>query len=71
MGILRAPHVLVAVDPRYAGEFLLHDARSSLAILGAVFPCVTGTEAMYADMGHLGRAAIRLVGWQLFCQPSF
>jgi KUP system potassium uptake protein len=48
-GILSAPHVLVAVDPRYAGAFLFYDARSSLAILGAVFLCVTGAEAMYAD----------------------
>src|SRR5437764_9663593 len=68
-GILSAPHVLVAVDPRYAGAFLFYDARSSLAILGAVFLCVTGAEAMYADMGHLGRAPIRLA-WTAIVLPA-
>jgi KUP system potassium uptake protein len=69
IGILSAPHVLVAVDPRYAGAFLIEDARSSLAILGAVFLCVTGAEAMYADMGHLGRAPIRLA-WTAIVLPA-
>jgi KUP system potassium uptake protein len=69
MGILRAPRVLAAIDPRYAVEFLGHSGITSLAILGGVFLCVTGAEAMYADMGHLGRAPIR-IAWTGIVLPA-
>jgi len=69
IGIGNAPHVLVAVDPRYAALFLIHHASASLAILGAVFLCVTGAEAMYADMGHLGRKPIR-IAWTAIVLPA-
>lgn len=69
MGVAKAPHVLVAVDPGYAVAFLIHNGASSLAILGAVFLCVTGAEAMYADMGHLGREPIR-IAWTVIVLPS-
>ncbi len=68
-GIAKAPGVLVAVDPGYAASFLIHHVTSALAILGAVFLCVTGAEAMYADMGHLGRAPIR-VAWMVIVLPA-
>ncbi len=68
-GIIRAPRVLAAIDPRYAVEFLVHDGITSLAILGGVFLCVTGAEAMYADMGHLGRAPIR-IAWTAIVLPA-
>jgi KUP system potassium uptake protein len=58
-GIARNPHVLVAVDPRYAIGFLAHSGGVGPLILGGVFLCITGAEALYADMGHLGRAPIR------------
>ena len=57
IGVAKAPHVLVAINPYYAAGFLVHHAGSALAVLGAVFLCVTGAEAMYADMGHMGRKA--------------
>jgi KUP system potassium uptake protein len=60
IGIGKAPHVLIAVYPGYAASFLIHNFWSGLPILGAVFLCVTGAEAMYADMGHLGRKSIRI-----------
>ena len=69
VGIGKTPHVLVAADPRYAAVFLIHHASASLAILGAVFLCVTGAEAMYADMGHLGRKPIR-IAWTAIVLPA-
>jgi KUP system potassium uptake protein len=69
IGIGKAPHVLVAADPGYAASFLVHNASSSLAILGAVFLCVTGAEAMYADMGHIGRKPIR-IAWTAIVLPA-
>ena len=69
IGIVKAPHVLVAIDPGYAAAFLIHNGGSSLAILGAVFLCVTGAEAMYADMGHLGREPIR-IAWTAIVLPA-
>jgi KUP system potassium uptake protein len=69
VGIAKAPRVLAAVDPAYAASFLLHNGVSSLAILGAVFLCVTGAEAMYADMGHVGRMPIR-IAWSAIVLPA-
>jgi KUP system potassium uptake protein len=60
-GIIRAPAVLAALNPLHALGFMIHaGAAVSFAVLGAAFLAVTGGEAMYADMGHFGRGAIRL-----------
>lgn len=56
--IVKEPGVLKALSPVYACSLLLERGWSSLHILGAVVLCVTGVEAMYADMGHFGRRAI-------------
>src|SRR5580658_749722 len=69
IGIGKAPHVLEAINPYYAAGFLVHHAGSSLAVLGAVFLCVTGAEAMYADMGHIGRKPIR-IAWSAVVLPA-
>jgi KUP system potassium uptake protein len=58
-GILRHPRVLAAADPRYAIGFLARSGRGSFAVLGGVFLAITGGEALYADMGHIGRNPIR------------
>jgi KUP system potassium uptake protein len=58
-GILRHPSVLAAVDPRHAIAFLAQDGWSGFAVLGGVFLAITGGEALYADMGHIGRNPIR------------
>jgi KUP system potassium uptake protein len=68
-GILRNPHVLVAVDPRHAVGFLSHSPEGGLLILGGAFLCITGAEALYADMGHLGRGPIRL-SWYWIVLPA-
>jgi KUP system potassium uptake protein len=57
-GILQAPQVLAALNPSYAAGFLLAHPALGFFSLGAVFLVVTGSEALYADMGHLGRAPI-------------
>jgi KUP system potassium uptake protein len=58
-GILRHPEVVAAVNPAYGLRFLLDNPRTGIAVLGAVFLAVTGGEALYADMGHIGRNPIR------------
>jgi KUP system potassium uptake protein len=68
-GIVRNPHVLVAVNPLYAVEFLAHSGGVGLLVLGGVFLCITGAEALYADMGHLGRGPIRL-SWYWIVLPA-
>ena len=59
MSILKRPEVLAAVDPRFAIRFLAASGRVGLLVLGGVFLCITGGEALYADMGHFGRGPIR------------
>jgi KUP system potassium uptake protein len=68
-GITRNPHVLVAVDPRYAIGFLAHSGGVGALILGGVFLSITGAEALYADMGHLGRGPIRR-SWYWIVLPA-
>src|SRR5690242_5903952 len=58
-GIALHPGVLAAVDPRYATGFLAHSGWGGFAVLGGVFLAITGGEALYADMGHIGRKPIR------------
>src|SRR5882762_8453945 len=57
-GIMRNPQVLVAANPVHAVEFLAHSRGVGILVLGGVFLCITGAEALYADMGHLGRGPI-------------
>ncbi len=61
-GILHHPSVLVAINPVYAVTFLASGGAKAFLILGGVFLCVTGAEALYADMGHFGPKPIR-VSW--------
>ncbi len=68
-GIARHPSVLLALDPRHAIFYLLHGGFKAFAILGGVFLCVTGAEALYADMGHFGAGPIRLA-WSSIVFPS-
>lgn len=60
-GILHRPDVLAAVNPAHALGFLLENPRVGFLVLGAAFPAITGGEALYADMGHVGRNPIRTV----------
>jgi KUP system potassium uptake protein len=68
-GIVRHPGVLVAADPYYAIKFLFSGGSTAFAVLGAVFLAITGGEALYADMGHIGRNPIRTV-WYIIVLPA-
>ena len=67
--ILKAPGVLAAVDPRYALWFFLANGWTGFTTLGIVFLVVTGSEALYADLGHFGRRPIQL-SWLLLVWPA-
>jgi KUP system potassium uptake protein len=69
LGVLSHPSVLWAFDPRYGIHYLLSHEIHGTIVLGAVFLCATGAEALYADMGQFGRPAIRL-GWYGFVLPT-
>jgi KUP system potassium uptake protein len=66
--ILQRPDILLAFNPVYAVKLLVADGLLSVTILGSVFLCVTGAEALYADMGHFGKAPIR-AGWLVVALP--
>ncbi len=57
--IMKHPDVIAAVDPRYAIRFMMASGRTGFLVLGGVFLCITGGEALYADMGHFGKNPIR------------
>lgn len=64
-GIIHHPQVLVAVNPYYGINFFTDNGWSAFRVLGGVFLALTGAEALYADMGHVGRAPIRLMWFAL------
>jgi KUP system potassium uptake protein len=68
-GIIRHPGVLAGLDPRYAVRALMHGGAGGFLLLGGVFLCVTGAEALYADMGHVGARPIR-VAWYGMVMPA-
>ena len=61
--------VLAAINPYYAVSFMLTHGEIGLVTLGAVFLCVTGGEALYADLGHFGRKPIQSA-WLFFVLPA-
>lgn len=67
--IAQAPQILLSLNPLYAISFLMEHGMTGLFVLGAVFLTVTGAEALIADMGHFGRAPIR-IGWLYFVFPA-
>ena len=69
VGIFRHPSVLAAVNPLYGMHFLFSNGFVSFLTLGGVFLCVTGAEALYADMGHFGSRPIRWT-WSFIVLPS-
>jgi KUP system potassium uptake protein len=68
-GILMNPAVLAAFNPWFGLKFIIEHKLHSAMTLGGVFLCVTGGEALYADMGHFGRNPIRLA-WFIVVQPA-
>jgi KUP system potassium uptake protein len=67
-GIAQNPSVLVALNPAFGVRYLFSGGATSFLVLGAVFLCVTGAEALYADMGHFGRRPIQ-IAWSLIVFP--
>jgi KUP system potassium uptake protein len=68
-GVMRAPEVLGAVNPWHALHFFVENRFAAFIVMGAVFLAVTGTEALYADLGHFGRKPIRRT-WFVFVLPA-
>lgn len=66
--IVRHPDVLLALDPLYALRYAAAEPRNSFFALGAVFLTLTGVEALYADIGHLGARPIR-TAWFWLVMP--
>jgi KUP system potassium uptake protein len=69
IAIADRPIVLAAVDPHYAVRLLWLRPGMALAILGAAFLSITGGEALYADMGHFGKAPVR-IAWFALVLPA-
>jgi len=67
--IVSHPQVLLALWPGYAVELSLQHGWLAFVLLGSIVLCVTGAEALYADMGHFGIRAIRLA-WLYFVLPA-
>lgn len=67
--ITRHPEILWALSPHYALGFMLANPGTTFVLLGAVVLCVTGGEALYADMGHFGKRPIR-VAWFSIAMPA-
>jgi len=67
--IVREPRVLLALSPVHAYRFFANNGFGGFLLLGAVVLCVTGAEALYADMGHFGEKPIRLA-WGLVAFPA-
>ena len=67
--IASQPAILWAISPHYAVQFIVNEPGITFIILGAVVLCVTGGEALYADMGHFGKKPIRLA-WFAVVMPS-
>jgi KUP system potassium uptake protein len=67
--VIENPGVFGATNPLYAIDFVVGHPRAAFQALGAIFLVVTGSEALYADMGHFGRRPIRL-GWYVVVFPA-
>jgi KUP system potassium uptake protein len=67
--IVRNPEILRAVNPWYAVQFFVTNKMTGFLILGLVVLCITGCEALHADMGHFGRVPIT-ISWLLVAMPA-
>ena len=66
---VKHPGVIEAVNPLHAAQFFAANGFVGFAVLGSVFLCVTGGEALYADLGHFGRKPIQYA-WLGFVLPA-
>ena len=69
VGIVGRPGVMWALDPRHAIHFVTHNGIGGFLVLGGVVLCITGVEALYADLSHFGRKPIA-IAWYGLVWPS-
>lgn len=69
VSVIQSPSVLASISPTYAVNFMVSDPATAFLALGSVVLCVTGAEALYADMGQFGRRPIRLA-WFVVAAPA-
>jgi len=67
--LVKGPHALAAISPSYAVAYFQAEPVTAFFALGSVILAVTGAEALYADLGHFGRAPIRQA-WLLLVLPA-
>ncbi|MCE5244039.1 MAG: KUP/HAK/KT family potassium transporter [Syntrophobacteraceae bacterium] len=67
--LVQRPDILAAVNPWYAFQFFAVNHFHGMLVLGSVVLCITGGEALYADMGHFGRTPIR-ISWLGIAYPA-
>jgi KUP system potassium uptake protein len=67
--IIRHPEVLQAISPHHAVSFFARNKLAGFLVLSAVVLCITGAEALYADMGHFGKKPIRAT-WYGMVMPA-
>ena len=67
--IFQEPRILLAIHPLYAYKFFADNKLHAFVVFGSVVLCLTGAEALYADLGHFGRKAIRL-SWMSLVFPA-
>ncbi|MCI0401603.1 MAG: potassium transporter Kup [Gammaproteobacteria bacterium] len=67
--VIQVPEVLVAINPLLAADFLARNHMAGFVVLAAAFLVVTGGEALYTDLGHFGRAPIR-IAWFTLVLPA-
>ena len=67
--IVTHPEILRALNPYYALKFMWDNPGTTFIILGAIVLCVTGAEALYADLGHFGKRPIR-IAWFSVVMPA-
>jgi KUP system potassium uptake protein len=69
IGIVHHPAVLAAINPIHGAQLVMDHGFLGFTVLGGIFLALTGGEALYADMGHIGRNPIR-VAWYCFVLPA-
>ncbi len=67
--VARHHHILMALNPVHALDFFIQNRLHGMVVLGSVVLCITGGEALYADLGHFGPAAIR-ISWLAVAFPA-
>ena len=66
ISIITFPNIILAISPHHAINFLGHNGMSGFFVLSEVILCATGGEALYADMGHLGRKPVKRAWYLVF-----